>query len=58
MSNKKCTYNKKSRNDISNPHHSSDHNQLLRSANVKTYNGSYEINKLDDRRIIVRTKKE
>ena len=58
MSNKKSTYNKKSRNDISNPYHCSSHNQLLRSANVKTYNGNYEINKLDNGRIIVRTNKK
>ncbi len=58
MSKKKSTYNKKSRNDISNPHHRSNHNELLRSANVKTYNGNYEMKKLDNGRIIVQTKKK
>jgi len=58
MSKKKFTYNKKSRNDISNPHHCSSHSELLRSANVKTYNGNYEINKLDNGRIMVHTLKK
>lgn len=53
--NKKSTYNKKSRKDISNPHHSSKHNELLRCANVKRYDGNYEIKKLDNGRIVVRT---
>jgi len=56
MTNKKSTYNKKSRNDISNPHHCTKHSELLRSANVKKYNGNFEINKLENGRIIVRTK--
>lgn len=57
MLNKKSTFNKKSRNNISNPYHCSKHNDLLRSANVKKYNGNYEINALDNGRIIVRSKK-
>lgn len=56
MTNKKSTYNKKSRKDISNPHHCSSHSELLRSANVKRYEGNYEIYKLENGRIIVRTK--
>ena len=55
MANKKSTYNQKSRKDISNPHHSYSHSELLCSANVKKYNGNYEIKKLDNGRIIVRT---
>lgn len=56
MLKKKSTYIKKSRNDISNPHRCSNHSELLNSANVKIYNGNYKISKLDNGRIIVRTK--
>lgn len=56
MTNKKSTYNQKSRKDISNPYHSTSHNELLRCANVKKYDGNYEIKKLENGRIVVRTK--
>ncbi len=58
MAKKKSTYNKKSRNDISNPHRCKSHSELLHSANVKKYDGNYEINKLDNGRIIVETMKK
>ncbi len=58
MAKKKSTYNKKSRNDISNSHYGKSHDELLHHAKVKKYNGNYEISKLDNGRIIVKTKKK
>ncbi len=52
------TYNKKDRNDISNTHTDIAHNQLLRYAGVKKYNGNYKIINLDNGRIIVRATSE
>ncbi|MDV3460262.1 hypothetical protein CMT57_08150 [Elizabethkingia anophelis] len=53
MSLKKITYNSKTRNDISNPYHKFSHQDLLRLANISTFNGNFEIEKLHNGRIKV-----
>ena len=54
MALKKITYNLKTRNDISNPFNKYSHQELLKLANVQNFNGSYEIQKLNNGRINVK----
>ena len=50
-------YNPKSREDYSNSHRKTPHAVLLKEANVKKYDGLYEIKSLDNGRIIVQSEK-
>lgn len=53
MASKKVTYHSKTRNDISNPYNNYSHQELLKIANVKVFNGRYEIEQLQNGRIKV-----
>ncbi len=53
MNPKKITYNAKTRNDISNPFNKYSHQDLLKRANVKNFNGSFSIQQLENGRIKV-----
>lgn len=53
----KIKYNLKTRKDNSNPFHGMNHEELLRAAGVKTLKpGEYEIEKLENGRIVVKEK--
>lgn len=55
---KKITYNKKNRNTISNPNQGINHNELLKIANVKLFNGDYEIENREKGKIIIKPKRK
>ena len=54
MAQKKIISNKKTRRDMSNPFAGFSHNQLLKLANIKTYDKNFIIEKQQNGRIIVK----
>ena len=54
MTSKKVTYNPKTRKYFSNPFNKYSHKELLRLANVNTFDGNFEIERLHDGRIKVK----
>lgn len=53
MTQKKISYNPKSRNDISNPFNKFSHESLLKLGRIELFNGTFKVQKLSNGRIKV-----
>lgn len=56
MTQKKISYNPKTRNDISNPFNKLSHDSLLKLGCVELFNGKFDVQKLSNGRIKVEKK--